>query len=375
MNDLADLGKEDVSNAQQAALMRLQLWFTGETHRLMIEQADLYAQIILKYAGDDGLLDETEGQRAQQEIVREWTDFFSRRWNKLFDTVRRQAGLIAYGSLALFHEAYIKPAQAEKKAAVVDGLFEPQLASVMDAANQRIYQDGLTLSARIWRINTETTAGMSKVLQEGIKAGRSAWDLSKDLEKYLGAGRDCPRWTSTRLYTLTKTDIALGDRRGLLSGIECSEKGVSYNALRLARNEIQAIHHLASDQVMAIQPWVEQEQIILSPSHPPIACICEEVVVGGVNGDGVYPKGEIELPLHVQCLCMKLAVLGDDGQFIDRLKNWMQGGPDAGLDQYANYLGVSTATIADTSLFDSIAAKVLGVWLFGDTGQIASFLG
>jgi hypothetical protein len=245
----------------------------------------------------------------------------------------------------------------------------------MDAANTRIYQDGLQLSARIWRINGETVDGISKVLQDGIKNGRSAWDMAKDLEKYLGAGRGCPRWTSTRLYKLTKTDIASGDRRGLLSGIECSEKGVSYNALRLARNEIQAIHHIASDRVMAIQPWIEQEQIILSPSHPPIHCICEEVVVGGVNGDGVYPKGQIVLGLHVNCLCQKLAVLGDDTQFIDRLKNWMQGGPDAGLDGYANYLGVGPENVVDTSLIDSIAAKVLGVWLFGDTGQIASFLG
>ena len=360
---LTDIDTGNIMNAQQAALMRLHYWFTGETHKLILEQSNLYSEIILKYSGADKTLDELEGQRAQQEIVKRWTEFFSKRWTKLFDAVRRQAALISYGSLALFHEDYIKPEQKSVKA-IGDGFFEPQLGAVMDAANQRIYQDGLQLSARIWRTNSEATAGIGKVLQEGIRDGRSAWNIAKDLQKYLGAGRDCPRWTSTRLHKLTKIDIASGDRRGLLSGIECNEKGVAYNALRLARNEIQAVHHIASDQVMAIQPWIEQEQIILSPSHPPIKCECENIVVGGSLGNGTYPKGTISLPIHVQCLCQKIAVLGSDTEFVDRLKNWMNGGPDAGLDGYANYLGVNTNEVVSTSLIDSLATRVLGIWLF-----------
>ena len=55
-------------------------------------------------------------------------------------------------------------------------------------------------------------------------------------------------------------------------------------------------------------PWVEREQIILSPSYP-ITATCDDVIDPAPEGDGVYEKGAIVLPLHVQCLCHKRAIL------------------------------------------------------------------
>jgi len=114
---------------------------------------------------------------------------------------------------------------------------------------------------------------------------------------------------------------------------------VAYNALRLARNEYQIIHGMATDDVMQALPFVEQEQISLSPSHPE-RDRCDEVVTGGEGGRGIYPKGTIQLPIHVQCLCIKTAVLIKPAEFTDRLRAWRNGSQAwPAMDSYADYLG------------------------------------
>jgi hypothetical protein len=181
-------------------------------------------------------------------------------------------------------------------------VYDPQLKAVLDAAAQRMYGDGLTLSDRIWRLDLESRNGIKRTVLNGVANGDSAWNIAKDLETYLGANEDCPRWTSTRLSKLTPTDRMVS-RRGLVVsvlGTPCESKGVAYKALRLARNEIQIAHQRATDDIWGNVPWLEQEQVMLSPDHPPIGCECEDVVAGGEDGEGIYPKGEITLPLHVQ---------------------------------------------------------------------------
>lgn len=136
---------------------------------------------------------------------------------------------------------------------------------------------------------------------------------------------------------------------------------MSYKALRLARTEIQKIHALATDRMMAMQPWVEAEKVNLSAAHPE-RDECDDVVEGGEKGDGVYPVGTIELPLHPNCLCYKTAVLMDQKQFTNDLRAWMRGErPWAEMDAYAADLGVDL----NTSLLP--AALTLAVWLFGDS--------
>jgi hypothetical protein len=260
----------------------------------------------------------------------------------------------------------------EQKASPV---FEPQLQALIEAATQRIYGDGLNLSSRVWKLDREARQGINRIMMDSIVSRRSAWETAKDLEQFLGANQDCPRWTSTRLYKLTKKDIASGDRRGLKSGEECRGEGVAYKALRMARTEIQAAHHAASDGVMAVQPWVEKEQIMLSPAHA-VEDICDLVVEGGEGGKGIYPVGEIVLPLHPHCLCYKVTVMQPEKEFIERLRGWVRGGSDAGMDGYAKFIGANTAEqTGGMSFLDDAIAKALGVWLFGGKGEMEGRLG
>jgi hypothetical protein len=239
--------------AQQGALMRLQLYVIGATHKILGDFTDKARGLILANAGKDGTLDSAQAFYAQQAVLAAWEKTFMDAWLPLFQAARREAASIPFGTLALYQEKFIKPKAKKLAEQEASPVFEPQLQALIDAASQRIYSDGLQLSSRIWRLDRDARDGINRTLMSAVSEGKSAWQTAKDLEVFLGADQGCPRWTSTRLFKLTKKDIASGDRRGLKTGKECQGQGVSYNALRMARTEIQAVHHEASREIMAIQ--------------------------------------------------------------------------------------------------------------------------
>lgn len=363
-----------VNLAEQAALMRMQMFVTGETHRILSETAAKITQRLLK-AGEGESVDAALAFQVQNDAAMIWKETLTDAWLPMIETLRREAASLAFGSLAVIFRGVAE--QMEKltaetrktrkpvfEEAVVEGVFAPQLNLLVQAANERIYQDGLTLSARIWKFDRDTQEGINRILMQGVQDGSSAWELAKKLENFLGANQDCPRWTATRLYRLTKTDIALGNKTGLARSEDCAGQGVAYNALRMARNEIQAIHHMANDAQMAQIPWIEKEQIVLSAAHPPLGCVCETVVAGGEGGQGIYPKGEIVLPLHVGCLCFKIGMQPPAEDFTARLRGWMRGEQSwPAMDAFSNRYG------SGVSASDPLAIA-LGVWLFGGKDDI-----
>lgn len=370
---LEDLSLGSLDKASFKASLRLQVYFTGRTHEMLLEFGKEGQDILLKHGNDEGVLDGARGFLAQTELLRAWGDAWTE-WQVEFQAARRQAAMIPFGVMAVRHERLVvaplsSPQMAEgaqfrgrglEEALTDGGVFDPQLRILLDVAAQFLYGDTLNLSDRIWRVDREARDGISRVLMQGIADGDSAWNMAKKLEEFLGAGEDCPRWTSTRLYGRTAADKAAGDTTGLLSGKACDGQGVSYKALRLARTEIQKAHSLATDRLLAAQPWVKMEQTNLSASHPEVD-ECDDVVNGGENGDGVYPVGTIEYPLHPNCFCFKTAVMTDEKQFTSDLNAWLKGGSNPEMDAYAEGLGVDVTT----SLLNDPAVIALGVWLFG----------
>jgi len=360
------------------AAVRLHVYFTGRTHEMMLEFSKQAQAIILKGAGKDQVLDGSSGFAVQSEILEAWGDTFNE-WRTEFERVRAAAASIPFGVMAVMHERLVMPeverqmskveegassalrsAQREWTEAVENGVFSPQLNVLLNASSEHLYGDGLTLSARIWKMDRESRDGINAVLMKGIANSDSAWNIAKELEMFMGANADCPRWTSTRLYGRTKSDIASGDTTGLLSGDACDGSGVSYNALRLARTEIQKIHALATDKVMAAQPWVKKEQVHLSAAHAGND-ICDDVTGGGEKSQGVYEVGTIELPLHPNCLCYKTAVLMSEKEFTSQMRGWLDGSqPWAEMDAYEKSIG------GDVSASLMPAAIGLAVWLFGE---------
>ncbi len=397
---LNDIPSDLALEAQQAGLMRLHLYFVGQTHKRLNDLATRFRAILLQHATDAGNLDNLGYLFTQRDMLTAWQKFY-REWTTLFESARWQAGSLAFGGLAVMQrrqgevlsESAGKRVSGEARKRVsgeadervqnlkskiqnedlasapeleLDAVYRPQLQAVLDAANRRLYGDGLTLSQRIWKWDQQSWTDIRATLAQGIAESESAWNIAKQLETALGAGAECPRWTSTRLGKLTKSDIAAGNRTGLYSGAACAGQGVAYNALRLARNEFQIAHHMATDAIFSKLPWITEEAINLSPSHPAINCACEDVVKNGKNGGNVYPKGEVSLPIHVQCLCYKTAVLLDDAEFVRRTRGWLNGTqPWGAMDDFSSWLGVPPLEAFSVSLAVGIANN-LAVWLWGD---------
>src|SRR3990172_1218313 len=349
--------------ASYKAVIRLQLFFTGRTHELILDFSEAAQALILKRAGKDQVLDGMSGYSVQTEMLKMWGDLF-KEWQDELQAVRREAASIPFGVMAVMHERLILPVASDQSSVIsearsVGGVFERQIQILLDIAAEHLYGDGMNLSGRIWKWDRESREGINRVMMDGIANQRSAWDIAKNLEQYLGANEDCPRWTSTRLYGRTKIQIAAGDTTGLVSR-PCDGRGVSYNALRLARTEIQKVHALATDRIMAAQPWVEKEKCNLSAAHPETD-ICDDVVQGGEKGEGVYEVGTIEYPLHPNCLCYKTAVLMDEKDFTSQMNGWLKGTstwPE--MDEYEAAIGgqLSASILPE--------AVNLAVWLFGE---------
>ena len=100
-------------------------------------------------------------------------------------------------------------------------------------------------------------------------------------------------------------------------------------------------------------------------------------VVGGVHGDGVYPKGEILLPIHVQCMCYKVAIQEDADVFADRMRGWLTGEqPWAAMDEYAASLGLeqNPTRVAEPGLLVSWGSTLV-TWLWGNQEGLTGVLG
>ena len=355
-----------LDKASFKASLRLQVFFTGRTHELMIEFGKQAQSVLLKHGDADGILDGLRGFKAQSDLLKLWGDTF-KTWQDEFLQARKEAASLPYGVLAVRHERLVKPAiqRVNESAiqqiseAVEDGVFNPQIDILLNKAAEYLYGDRINLSGRIWRIENEGRDAINNVIMQGIADGDSAWNMAKKLEQFLGAGNDCPRWTSTRLYSRTASDRSAGDTTGLLSGNDCDGRGISYNALRLARTEIQKAHALATDKALAAQPWVKKEQCHLSAAHPE-PDECDDVISNGENGEGIYEVGTIEYPLHPHCFCYKTAVLMDEKEFTSQLNGWLNGGSYPEMDAYQSEIG------GDINASLMPAAIRLAVWLFGE---------
>ena len=91
-------------HASFQALMRLQLYFTGRTHELLLEFRDKASGAMLR-KGKDGL-DGGTGFALQAELLRMWGDTWSA-WTAEFQQARREAAWIAFGVQAVFHERLV----------------------------------------------------------------------------------------------------------------------------------------------------------------------------------------------------------------------------------------------------------------------------
>lgn len=302
---------------------------------------DELASLVQGTADDEGMVDGATLMGTLGDVETRWAETH-RRWVAMFQRARVEAASLPFGSLVVWHNHYFHPFTERRR--FTEQLFPQAMNAIvrlwtqrrqqaLDTAAERIYGDGFNLSGRIWRLENNGLNAIRRTLATAMTERTSAAQLAHLLEPMLGAGRNCPRWAHSRLYGQTPSDRAVS-KAGLLSdGGDCQSRGMAYNALRMARNEIQIVHHAMHDDLARQMPWVEGEHIRLSPQHPK-PDMCDDYAEGGP-----YAVGAVTLPLHVNCMCYKEAVVMDTQHFHQQTQSWLAGENDF-LDEYADFLGI-----------------------------------
>lgn len=151
-----------------------------------------------------------------------------------------------------------------------------------EAAHTWVDPNGYTLSDRIWQATQRIRAKIDAFLSDGIRQGRSAVALSRDLEGYLLPGR-------------------LGRRTRRPYG-----RDASFDAMRLARAEIAHAHAQATLATSRANPYVSGIDWALSFQHPRFD-VCDGLATIGMTGERLrapYPVMAARVPpAHPHCIC------------------------------------------------------------------------
>ncbi|MCL5292814.1 MAG: hypothetical protein M1548_09945, partial [Actinobacteria bacterium] len=226
-----------------------------------------------------------------------------------------------------------------------------QREQVINAARARTYGDRFNLSDRIWNLENGGREKINQRLLQAIANKESAVSLQKDLDEYLKPDARYTRWTRNRLYGMTSAERLTGERglirkpRQIDPSVGPPTKGMAYNAMRLARNEIQQVHWDVYENTVETMPWVEKIAWMLSAAHP------RSDVCDGLANGGPYEKGSVPSRPHPLCYCWLRSLLMSKDEFLDKVRGWTKG-ENHFLDEYAQQLGYA---------FDSIVKLTVGL--------------
>lgn len=170
-----------------------------------------------------------------------------------------------------------------------------------------VYDGDWTLSSALWLQQKRTQSDVSKIVATGIAENRSAYDIAKDLEKYVDpkAKKD---WAWSKVYPGTA-------------------KRVDYNAQRLARTLVSHAYQQSLVKTVSSNPFVSG--IKWKSAHNSGVCpICRE------RNGRVYQPGDLPLD-HPNGKCTFFAVIPDSMEDIaDQLADWAKGKPNEGIDKW-----------------------------------------
>lgn len=170
-----------------------------------------------------------------------------------------------------------------------------QIAKAMGLDPQRrwVRPRGYRLSDRVWRVGRLDRAAINDILRRGMVRGDSPVTIANELVRFLNADQlpyvdwngGLPVWRNT-------TTTPYGGRG-------------SYQARRLARTEMAAMHHDATVQMVQSLPLPEEKKLVrwvLSNAHPQ-QDICDTYADHDEGeGRGVWPAGDVPSIPHPHCV-------------------------------------------------------------------------
>lgn len=194
----------------------------------------------------------------------------------------------------------------------IEGAFSYVPDEVVRAvATGQLYDGKWSLSRALWKNTKRTQKDVQSVIAQGIAQNKSAYDIAKDLEKYVdpSAKKD---WDWSKVYPGTA-------------------KKVDYSAQRLARTMVSHAYQQSFVKTTQKNPFVTKYKWVSAGG----ARTCEICAAR----DGVeYSKTDLPLD-HPNGMCTFIAVIEDSMMDIaDRIADWALGGSDPELDLFARTL-------------------------------------
>lgn len=195
----------------------------------------------------------------------------------------------------------------------------------------KLYGGGWTLSKAIWGESQKHAHDIDTIVASGIAANKSAYDIAKDLEKYVNPSAK-KEWDWSKVYPGTS-------------------KKVDYNAQRLARTMVSHAYQQSLLASTKYNPFVKGYR--WRSAHSDRTCeLCNE-------RDGqLYSANDLPLD-HPNGMCTFIAELtGDLESIADRLGDWANGTDDPALDEwYGSMIG---GTMEMKTVFNDLQQKWLG---------------
>ena len=175
----------------------------------------------------------------------------------------------------------------------------------------KVYEKRWSLSNEIWKQSSKIRKDINVIIAKGVTLNKSAYDIAKDLEKYVNpsARKD---WEWSKVYPGTNRKI-------------------DYNAQRLARTLVSHAYQQSIVTSTKDNPFVKGIRWLTSNSHR-VCPICLE-------RDGKVYKPE-DLPLdHPNGMCTFEAVIEESMDDVaKRIADWYNGKEDFEIDKYAKSL-------------------------------------
>lgn len=203
---------------------------------------------------------------------------------------------------------------------VMDEVTEEHRDKTAKTAKER----DLRISERVWNYNSKSKEEIRIIIQNGIKQGMSADDMTASLKGYLQNPDKLFRRVrnkETGLLELSKAAQEYNPGRGVY-------RSAYKNALRLARTEVNMAYRQAEWQTYQDNPLIKAYEIRLSNNHTtpdektgkPKALfdVCDRLA-------GVYPKQFKWTGWHPQCRCMMIPITLSPKEFGEYTKAKQEG--------------------------------------------------
>lgn len=180
---------------------------------------------------------------------------------------------------------------------------------------RKYYNDGLSLSDRVWKYANESAQKIQNQIALNLRLGNSALNTARQIQE--------ANEQVVRIPKYLQKQIDLLDNKNLASNLidNYVKKTLHYNAMRVARTEINNAWKGSYKEKMDQLDFVENVKWNLSRSHKE-PCNCETYASQDLYGlgPGVYPKNAVPhngLSAHPNCLCNMTMILSPIEKWIE----------------------------------------------------------